>query len=273
MDTTYFDDYITEQFDNELFKKSMLAELEIMGKEFKLPSSIKDKISKLNINSLKNDYKKYTKTSLDTLKENGIDVNSLKKDASQAGKQLKSSLEKAFNKGVPPKKAAAGFNKLLTDKVSSIVKKHVIKEKGTAVHPLYGIYLFVSMFVTQLVLGVIVIVLFGPVVGNIALLVFIAPITEEAAKSFALQKGIEYGKNWTFGFAIAEMIQYLIVGSMAGVPILILFIARIMALIMHMTTANIQADFIEKDKTFTGYIIGVLLHGAWNTIPAIAQFA
>ena len=253
--------YISE-FDNALLELGMPDAIS------EIPKKLKSMVAKVNTKSAISEYKKYLSFMTDKLSGHGIDVIKLKKDSIKAGEKLKSKMQSMYDKKVPPAKASAEFKQILSKHVSAIIKKHTPEKTNFDLTDkvVVGFMLFLTMFIVQFILFKLAVLLLGVKVGLIVTAVLIAPITEEAAKSLALQKDIAYGKTWTFGFAITEMALYMIKGLSLGLAVVPLLIGRIIAVLFHMTTANIQAEYIEQNDTFAGYVVAVLLHSAWNLI-------
>jgi len=270
----YFDENIITQIDNECIQEALIHELNILGKEIQIPDKIKKIAANINVKKSTQEYKKYMTSRFSILKKVNVDINSLRKEAVGIGKSLKNELESSYKKGEDPKKVAEKLKNKITGKVNNYVKSHLPEmeddltggEKiGIGIALIIGTVMINTIFFTALS------ILFTPIIGLSLTAIFVAPVIEEGAKSIALQQGITYGKQWTFVFASAELVNYMINGAMAGMALVPLLIGRLIAVLFHLATVSVQAEFVKKDKTFVGYVVGVLMHMAWNTMAVLGS--
>lgn len=113
--------------------------------------------------------------------------------------------------------------------------------------------------------------LFGPKIGPILTNVICAPIVEEGAKVVSI-KG-KFDVEFAVVFNAYEFASYVQRAPLFNLPYKKVAIIRIFPIIMHLVTTTIHKitgktpendPKTKKDTTLIGYIIGVLIHFAWN---------
>ena len=217
----------------------------------------------LNSSKMNSTIKKYGTEIGKTIKEEGITKSSRSKIADL--------FDKAYNDIERFNENKLGVN--LTD-----AEKEKLKKFDNA-NVLKSIGLILEIIISQLFCTIILSIIFGPAIGNFLVVTFVAPITEETAKSIAIKN--KYATEFTVIFNIFEASGYIIGLKGAGVPFANALRTRILAVGMHISTTIVEwlstnpkvleklgidkDDEEAKKKTrFIGQVIGMIIHFAWN---------
>lgn len=99
--------------------------------------------------------------------------------------------------------------------------------------------------------------------------IFCAPLTEETAKMISIKSD----SKGTF-FAVfngAEFFMYFVRMMNMGVELPIIIISRLLAVLMHWITTEVQHEEVKKGNDLTGLGKGMLIHGLWNTLAMLAK--
>ncbi len=263
--------------------------------ELQMPSSLKN-MSVKSLAKVTKAYKKNLKTIDKFLSDHGENISEVKKDAVKLGLKYKAKLS---NPTQDPKKVA----KFLQDDIKLILTKNLNQVK-TAVKNKYdesyfGDYvdqqiqdntimryvMFVIVFKLILLVNTTALLILMPLVGNVTAFVlmgtFLAPIVEEFGKRAFIKLG--YGLEYTGVFAGLEMIQYVIRMVISGSTFQQAIIVRLMAVMLHMSTAMVQKLFHDESKDLksvakakvmsqVGFVLAVLMHMTWNFIAFLPQW-
>jgi len=257
---------ITESFllylqDTELINEGLLLE----GLTFdKIKSSFLS-----NVNKVEN-----------VLKEYGVDITSIKSSA----KSLSVNLKKEFEKGVSPEDMGKQLSKMVAKKVFPFIdtfKKKLIQttenktvlEKVAIAVGLLIILLFIQVFFVSLTS----VIIRNDAFTTIFTALIIAPITEEALKSYFILKGMPWvGVSIIFGF---ELIGYVIAFLLQGMSLPKILMLRAITLLMHFGTTYLQKSMIDNEKigkyvepstVYKAWFAGVLCHCAFNTLATFS---
>lgn len=136
-----------------------------------------------------------------------------------------------------------------------------------------ALLLFVFMYIISFMINLILVLLLGSSMGNILTIAIVGPIIEELAKQTAV-KG-NFIVEFQVVFNTFEIVKYTRKAPVVKLGYLQLFKARLKVAAMHITTSIIQwmtnnTDItgIENKETISviGNIIGILIHGSWNSL-------
>ena len=195
----------------------------------------------------------------------------------QLAKKQANVLKYEFKKGTPPEQVG--------EKVSSSIKnfmtgalKNATKQVGNLTvtkKVIIGIAsFFVIIFTSSLIMGLV-----GPLVGPQLItqltVVVIAPMVEEAAKTFFITQGMPWvGTGVVFGI---EGVMYLVQLFFGGFRMTRAIILRLSTLLMHFATTFVQKKIIDSKKTdeenglFIAWATGVAIHASWNTLALLSN--
>jgi hypothetical protein len=108
----------------------------------------------------------------------------------------------------------------------------------------------------------------------------VAPITEEALKSYMILNGMPWsGTAIVFGF---ELVMYVFKMLMMGMSLPEAVLIRCTSLLFHFSTTFLQKIIIDKGTidgaveegtVYTAWLLGALCHCAWNTMAVTAKFS
>jgi hypothetical protein len=204
-----------------------------------------------------------------------IGINGLKNKAKAESKNLK----KEFDSGKSPEDVSKIITKRASQAISQSLNKSKDKLMGLNLTEKILISLvafLVIVYINTLLVSVLTLSGVGPDIAHKVLSIVIAPMVEEAAKTFFIERGLPWvGTAVVFGL---EYIQYTIQLIFKG-PAVIgrMMIVRLSSLLLHFTTTFIQKKIIEKgeenkkDYLFTAWIAGVAVHSMWNILAAVYQ--
>lgn len=191
----------------------------------------------------------------------------------QFSTKMTKNIESSFNRGIPAEKAA---NQMLKDFFTQIKNKVMAMSVGEKVVlgiVVFTIILILNTFILQA--GVSMLMKFGLAAEQaVGLMIpIVGPLFEEAAKNLFIQWKMPWlGTGVTFG---AEVLLYLYKFWKNGKLALNIVIGRLIGLAMHFFTTKVQKGYMEEhpDKAFTAYLIGFMVHFAWNAMPAAVLIA
>lgn len=141
----------------------------------------------------------------------------------------------------------------------------------------YAISLASCVVVISSIIGQVLTGLFGPIVGQQASAIVVAPIIEEIAKQVSIKK--DFATEYAVVFNLLEASMYIYNNKNPLMPTKILVRIRSFVAGMHITTTIIQwltsNEAVQKklgldkkedrDKlSLLGHIIGILIHAIWN---------
>jgi hypothetical protein len=186
------------------------------------------------------------------------------------GKIIAKDIERGYKNKIPPEKLTKGFIKRFISELKKEADTATLGEKV-----LFSIAVFLLLFVLNSIIlnvGASLLTKFGLDFSTAVFLMIpvVGPLFEEAVKNVFIQLKMPWlGTGVVFGI---EAAMYLYRLWKSGTLAITHVIARIMALIFHFYTTAVQKKYIEKhpDKEFAAYLVGFVIHFAWNLIPAIS---
>jgi hypothetical protein len=217
-----------------------------------------------------------------TLKEYGVSVDKLKSAGSVIGKKLKGYHEK----GMKPQEASKMIVKDMvtagTGAMMKVKKKFDLAAAAAegAKKVLISLLFYVMIVLASSIIATIlqmtgVFAIFGPAMSIMIMVIVVAPMVEEGAKNYFIQKGMPWiGTGVVFGI---EAIQYIVSLMAVGMSLPSAIILRASSLLMHFSTTMIQKYIMSKATTpeeeqaaaWAGWVAGVMIHSTWNTLAIV----
>jgi hypothetical protein len=236
----YTNELFLESFSIGSFKESLIEQKD--NKIKKITQQLKD--GNVETSKLENIAKKYSKRAVVEFKQSKdkADIGIILKRNFQAAVQ-ESSIEVAFNK----------------------IGKSLV---------LLSIILIINTFLHNFLAVVCMIIGLPPSLGYAMGSIFVAPLTEETAKMISIQGG--FTGTFFVVFNVAEFSMYMVRLLGAGMDIVTATVARLLAVGLHATTTLIQKYYYDKypkdeNKKYTGYKLGILIHGLWNFMAVMGH--
>jgi len=203
----------------------------------------------------------------------GIYENDIKKMVGDAQSKVRA----MYDGGVSPEDAGKKFSLLLRKSFIKKLQQTRAKYGELRSHQKIGIALagFVAILFTNTVIGLTLMSSpVGPVVAMRIVTIIVAPMVEEALKTFFIAKGMPWvGTSIVFGL---ELVKYMFDGMRAGLNVGKFLILRIAALLMHFTTTFVQKKIIDSadeetksDAMFVAWITGFGIHMLWNLLGTV----
>jgi hypothetical protein len=191
------------------------------------------------------------------------------------GKKQGELLRKEFDKGTTPEQ--------LGKKIASSVKNFIIEQGKKAVKSfketefkkkiLVGILVLCIIFYTNSLLVYLLSLVLSPSMVTPIVAIVLAPLVEEAAKTFFIKKDMPWvGTLVVFGL---EAVQYIFMLILSGATITGTLILRLATILMHFSTTYVQKKIIDKheigDKKaeYIAWATGVGIHAAWNAVAIV----
>jgi len=199
-----------------------------------------------------------------------ISFESIKKLGKTQGKRLKTE----FKKGTTPEELGKKIAKSSKDFIIAQAKKAVNSAKGLTITEKVagGILAFmIIIFINTMLMTLLTGLLSPPVVTQVVAVV-IAPMVEEAAKTYFIKIGMPWiGSSIVFGL---EAIMYIMNLVMAGAKVSKVIILRLTALLVHFSTTYVQKKIIDKNgdestSLYVAWACGVAIHASWNTLSLL----
>lgn len=225
------------------------------------------------------------------LKEHNISVSTLHTKGKLIGKKL----VKQFEQNKTPKETAKVFSKLINSVVLSVIGPALSKIKKIGKYA-KDQKLLMKVAITIMALAVLTVVQGAMVipltmslghVGSIVSAIIVAPFTEEAMKTYFIASGMAW--SGTGIFVGVEAIHYIIRMTAAGFTLPAAIGIRAVAAVIHFTTTLVQKYLIDRGEIkkvslnkkrsinnkslFVGWIAGVSIHMAWNSIAVLTSEA
>jgi hypothetical protein len=215
------------------------------------------------------------------LKKMKINVGKLRGEAKKAGEKIQGE----FKKGTKPE----DVGKILTKHAIKNLKAHLNQiedmELGEKIALGFVGFLVVFYFNSVIMTALMMVLSSNPELVMQITAVVVAPMIEEALKSYFINKNMPW--TGTLIFSGFELIQYLIQGVFGGLKITKMLIIRLTSLLMHFSTTFIQKKIIETSKehdidedkaAFIAWVTAVVIHASWNTLalylnPSITAWA
>jgi len=281
---TFLNEYYKEDIDFEyLLNESGVLTILMEGSFFNLKiadmaSKVKNKI-KTPINSLKTKSEQFQKYIGDIEKKiekkYNIPMNKVKSDIKHFSNKLKSRVEKAYDKQIPPDKFGKALTKDISNGIQEVFKKYMPKRDSSLLTSNEKEMLIIQYFFGVMFLNTVTLILLsaiaGPAIGGLLTLCVIAPIVEEGAKALVLGE-----HDWAeFGlmFGIAEFFLYMLKGiplvAMGVINPINFIIYRVLLVGFHYSTSLMQQKFRDHNMTFTGYFIAVMIHAGVNAFGIV----
>lgn len=210
--------------------------------------------------------KKKQKQSEDILKENGYDVRPLNTIIDRNIQKYKTSIKKAVqDKDV--KRVGQLIKNCTEDSFKDV--RGLFKFDLRTPANLIAAFVFLIIIAT---INTIFLVYFGamtstPLAAMALTAVIVAPVTEEIGKYLAI-KG-KMGSEFLLVFNIGEYLSYIAQGLAAGMNLTTIALIRIIPVIMHYYTAQVQVKAQRKDKELTGLSVAIIIHAVYNFIMSL----
>lgn len=196
------------------------------------------------------------------------------------GKKQGAMLNKEFKKGTPPDQIGMKVAKSVKGfmyKQAVAAKQQVGELETTEKVVVSFLSFFVIIFISGLLAGLMMPVITNPLLLMQVTTVVIAPLVEEASKTFFIQAGMPWlGTGVVYGL---EAVMYVVQMLMGGVSVAKALISRAVALMMHFSTTYIQKKIIdtsdadESQALFLAWSAGVAIHAAWNLMAVLMGMA
>lgn len=203
-----------------------------------------------------------------------VNVNQLKAQ----GKKMGGWLKKQHKMGKSPEQV----NKVIVDSMARTIKPHFAKlqqkfqQRSAGEKVLIGLAAFLVILYINSMIGSVAVLVAGQMAGQVITAVVIAPIVEEAAKAYFIQQGLPWiGTGVVFTI---EAAMYIFTMLAMGTKLITAVLTRALALLFHFSTTYVQKNIVDKgkasgeDTAFAGWLIGVGMHAAWNTMAVVVAY-
>lgn len=207
------------------------------------------------------------------MKKLGIGIDYIKAQGKKMSKKIKSDYDKGKTFEVSAKEVTASASRVVSQAVEKA--KDDILALSTGEKILVAILAFLVIFYFNSALGLLVLAIVGDPVRTTAILaVIIAPMVEEAAKNYFIERDMPW--IGTGVFAGLEALHYLAALIFGGASVIAKFaIVRMSTLGLHFATTAIQKKIIDKgkdvdkDRKFIAWLTGFGIHATWNTLGLV----
>jgi hypothetical protein len=260
--------------DFDRFKKWFLRENVTQSDIIREAELLMEKVDYEKSSKFVKDKMKHIET---TLKKHGVSVSNLKAHA----KGFAGKLETYHKKGLTPdqasKKMVGDLFKVAKDEIVKVKKKFDVaamaQEGAKKVLISIAFYIIIvvvntAIFIAMAKMGV------NPFMLMPITAIVVAPMVEEAAKNYFIQKNMPWvGTGVVFGI---EAVTYVFAMMSAGLSVPAAIITRVIALLMHFGTTAVQKAIMKQKDNMTpeeeskymwaAWVAGVMIHASWNAL-------
>lgn len=190
---------------------------------------------------------------------------------------VQSKIRNMYDSGMSPEEAGKNVSKMLKKAVIQKLKqtKAKYKELRTDQKILIAVLGFICIMVMNTTVALMLMATpIGPAAALHITCVVVAPMVEEALKSFFIAKGMPWvGTGVVFGL---ELVNYMFNGMKMGLRLGRFLIARLCGLLMHFSTTFVQKKIIDSaseesksEAMFVAWATGFAIHAMWNLMAVV----